>query len=96
MVSVVSVLHHLVCLAFTTLTSSFFLLFFSHLVASCLRMRLFCVCCLHPALQPAVLYRDQIRQLQDMGFTDAAANIRALTATGGDVAAAVNLLLSGI
>ena len=34
-------------------------------------------------LQPEILYRDQIRQLQDMGFVDAAANIRALVATGG-------------
>ena len=34
-------------------------------------------------------------QLQDMGFTDTAANLRALTATQGNVNAAIERLLSG-
>jgi ubiquilin len=46
-----------------------------------------------PAQQPEVTYATQLRQLQDMGFYDAQANIRALVATGGDVNSAVAILL---
>lgn len=45
---------------------------------------------------PAIIYRDQLNQLTNMGFSDSEANIRALVATGGDVNAAVERLLSGI
>merc|ERR1712070_794213 len=40
-------------------------------------------------------FASQLTQLQDMGFGDRAANIRALTLTGGNVNAAVERLLSG-
>lgn len=46
-------------------------------------------------VQPEILYRDQLRQLNDMGFTDAQPNIQALIATGGNVQAAIDRLLSG-
>ena len=46
-------------------------------------------------VQPEILYRDQLSQLNSMGFTDAAANIRALIATGGNVQAAIDRLLGG-
>ena len=46
-------------------------------------------------VQPAILYRDQLSQLNAMGFTDAEANIQALIATGGNVQAAVDRLLQG-
>jgi ubiquilin len=36
-----------------------------------------------PVQPPEVRYASQLRQLQDMGFYDQAANIRALTASGG-------------
>lgn len=36
-------------------------------------------------LQPAVLYREQLNQLNSMGFTDPQANINALIQTGGNV-----------
>lgn len=52
-----------------------------------------------PALggsDPAVRFASQLRQLAEMGFTDAPANIRALTAAGGNVNAAVERLLSGL
>lgn len=45
---------------------------------------------------PAVRFAEQIRQLNSMGFTDEGANIRALTATNGNVNAAVDRLLSGM
>ena len=45
---------------------------------------------------PAVRYASQLRQLADMGFPDEAANVRALTATNGNVNNAVERLLSGI
>jgi len=48
-----------------------------------------------PPADPAVTYASQIQQLQDMGFTDVAANIRALQRTQGNVNAAVERLLSG-
>jgi len=45
---------------------------------------------------PEIRYASQISQLCDMGFFDADANLRALTATGGNVNAAVERLLSGV
>ncbi len=45
---------------------------------------------------PAVRYATQLRQLNDMGFSDEAANIRALTATSGNVNAAIERLLNGL
>eukprot|EP00249_Psilotum_nudum_P017663 c26431_g1_i3 orf=425-2068(+) len=42
---------------------------------------------------PEQLYSLQLSQLQDMGFLDTQANIQALTATGGNVHAAVERLL---
>jgi ubiquilin len=47
------------------------------------------------SVDPAVTYASQISQLQDMGFSDAAANGRALLRTQGNINAAVELLLSG-
>lgn len=47
-------------------------------------------------ITPAVRFAEQIRQLNSMGFVDDAANIRVLTATGGNVNAAVERLLSGM
>lgn len=35
------------------------------------------------------------QQLQDMGFTNAAQNVRALLATGGNVHSAIEYILSG-
>eukprot|EP00483_Globobulimina_turgida_P011841 UN11863 len=46
-------------------------------------------------VQPAILYRDQLSQLNSVGFTDADANLQALVATGGNVPAAVDRLLGG-
>ena len=48
------------------------------------------------AVTPTVRFTEQIRQLNGMGFTDEGANIRALTATNGNVNAAVDRLLSGL
>ena len=45
-------------------------------------------------VQPEILYRDQLSQLNSMGFNDAQANIQALIATGGNVQAAIDRLLS--
>lgn len=45
---------------------------------------------------PEIRYAAQISQLCDMGFFDADANLRALVATGGNVNAAVERLLSGV
>jgi ubiquilin len=39
--------------------------------------------------------QDELRQLNDMGFTDFARNIAALRRTGGNVEAAVEMLISG-
>jgi ubiquilin len=47
------------------------------------------------SLRPEILYRDQLSQLNAMGFTDATANVNALVRTGGNLEAAVNLLLGG-
>lgn len=44
-------------------------------------------------LPPEQRYRDQLEQLVAMGFTNREANIQALTATFGDVNAAVERLL---
>jgi len=46
-------------------------------------------------VQPEILYREQLAQLNSMGFTDAQANIQALVATGGNVSAAVDRIVSG-
>ncbi|CAD7699468.1 unnamed protein product, partial [Ostreobium quekettii] len=49
-----------------------------------------------PVADPEASYAAQLQQLQDMGFSDRPANIRALQATGGNVHAAVERLLSGM
>ena len=43
---------------------------------------------------PETTYANQLQQLQEMGFVDRDANVRALQATGGNVHAAVERLLS--
>lgn len=48
-----------------------------------------------PVSDPETTWATQLQQLQDMGFYDRAANIAALTATAGNVNAAVERLLSG-
>lgn len=45
---------------------------------------------------PETAYAVQLQQLQDMGFFDREANKRALIATGGNVNAAVERLLSSL
>ncbi|KAK6922511.1 Ubiquitin-associated domain [Dillenia turbinata] len=45
------------------------------------------------AVPPEELYATQLSQLQEMGFFDTQENIRALTATAGNVHAAVERLL---
>ncbi|KAI8851637.1 hypothetical protein BC829DRAFT_386511 [Chytridium lagenaria] len=47
-----------------------------------------------PPANPEEAYQEQLRQLQEMGFYDAAENIRALNATGGNVNAAVEYLFN--
>ena len=47
------------------------------------------------AVPPEQLYASQLSQLQEMGFFDAQENIRALSAVGGNVHAAVERLLGG-
>lgn len=42
---------------------------------------------------PAVRHAAALRQMREMGFSDDSASLRALEATGGDVAAAVARLL---
>lgn len=49
-----------------------------------------------PAVQPAIVYREQLAQLNAMGFTNAEQNIRALVNTGGNIEAAVDRLISGL
>ncbi|XP_033120630.1 ubiquilin-1-like [Anneissia japonica] len=44
---------------------------------------------------PEDQFRTQLEQLATMGFVDREANIRALTATGGDVNAAIDRLIGG-
>jgi len=48
-----------------------------------------------PPVDPVVRYAAQLQQLQDMGFADQAANVRALQSSGGNVNAAVERLLGG-
>ncbi|KIK78908.1 hypothetical protein PAXRUDRAFT_771440 [Paxillus rubicundulus Ve08.2h10] len=54
-----------------------------------------------PAAAPAVTtspeerFQVQLQQLQDMGFTNAAQNVRALLATAGNVHSAIEYILSG-
>ena len=48
-----------------------------------------------PSQDPAVRFAAQLQQLQDMGFSDGAANLQALVRTNGNVNAAVERLLSG-
>lgn len=43
---------------------------------------------------PETRFRSQLAQLEEMGFTERQANVRALLATGGDVQAAIEYLLS--
>ncbi|KXS12628.1 hypothetical protein M427DRAFT_59365 [Gonapodya prolifera JEL478] len=45
---------------------------------------------------PEDRFREQLQQLSDMGFTDSAANIRALLAAGGNVESAITYLLGGL
>ncbi|KAJ3217162.1 hypothetical protein HDU67_008382 [Dinochytrium kinnereticum] len=47
-----------------------------------------------PPANPEEAYQEQLRQLQEMGFYDAAENIRALNATGGNVNGAVEYLFN--
>lgn len=49
-----------------------------------------------PVEDPETAYATQLQQLQDMGFYDTPANVRALQATAGNVNAAVERLLSGV
>ncbi|KAJ2921852.1 hypothetical protein H1R20_g15249, partial [Candolleomyces eurysporus] len=44
---------------------------------------------------PEERFQVQLQQLQDMGFTNASQNVRALLATGGNVHAAIEYILSG-
>lgn len=44
---------------------------------------------------PEERYASQLQSLRDMGFTNAQQNVRALLASGGDVQAAVEYILSG-
>merc|ERR1712157_634306 len=48
------------------------------------------------SLPPEELYASQLRQLQDMGFTNQEQNIAVLRQVGGNVNAAVDRLLSGL
>lgn len=44
---------------------------------------------------PEERFQVQLQQLQDMGFTNASQNVRALLATGGNVHSAIEYILSG-
>jgi ubiquilin len=48
------------------------------------------------SIPPEQLYESQLRQLQDMGFSNQEQNIAALRQVGGNVNAAVDRLLSGL
>ena len=50
---------------------------------------------LFPKLFFCLTLQDQLRQLNDMGFTDYNRNISALRRTGGNVEAAIEMLVSG-
>lgn len=39
-------------------------------------------------------YKDQLKQLEDMGFTDKNANLEALKATNGNVEAAIERMMN--
>jgi ubiquilin len=47
------------------------------------------------ARPPEERFQVQLQQLQDMGFTNAAQNVRALLATGGNVQGAIDYIFSG-
>ncbi|CAO3670227.1 unnamed protein product [Rhizopus microsporus] len=47
-----------------------------------------------PTEPPEVRFRDQLAQLEEMGFSEKTANVRALLATGGNVEAAIEYLLT--
>lgn len=47
-----------------------------------------------PQDPPEVRFQVQLQQMQEMGFYDAAANIRALLACGGNVQAALEFMFS--
>ncbi|KAI9277163.1 hypothetical protein BDA99DRAFT_555078 [Phascolomyces articulosus] len=47
-----------------------------------------------PTEPPETRFRSQLEQLEEMGFSERQANVRALLATGGDVQAAIEYLLS--
>lgn len=49
----------------------------------------------HPA-RPEILYRDQLGQLNEMGFTNAQQNVEALIATGGNLQAAIDRLVQDL
>lgn len=49
-----------------------------------------------PQEPPEVRFQDQLRQLNEMGFFDVDANIRALLATGGNVNVAIERLLQNM
>ncbi|EKM61537.1 uncharacterized protein PHACADRAFT_190707 [Phanerochaete carnosa HHB-10118-sp] len=44
---------------------------------------------------PEERFQVQLQQLQDMGFTNAQQNVRALLATGGNVHSAIEYILGG-
>ena len=48
------------------------------------------------AVPPEQLYASQLSQLAEMGFIDTQENIRALSAVGGNVHAAVERLLGNL
>jgi len=50
----------------------------------------------NPDVPPEQLYASQLSQLQEMGFIDTQENIRALSAVGGNVHAAVERLLGNL
>jgi ubiquilin len=50
----------------------------------------------NPDVPPEQLYASQLSQLAEMGFIDTQANIRALSAVGGNVHAAVERLLGNL
>lgn len=51
---------------------------------------------LPPVANPEETYAPQLQQLRDMGFGNHQENVRALQATGGNVNAAVERLLSSV
>jgi ubiquilin len=44
---------------------------------------------------PEERFQTQLQQLQEMGFTNASQNVRALLATGGNVQSAIEYILGG-